>query len=92
MTDKFTNIIYEKRDGVAYVTLNRPQVHNALNHATLIEIKSAFEAINADDTGAWDNLTGAGEKAFAAGADISEMQHDTSIIAEERFEFWSKRI
>ena len=69
----YQNILFEVRDGVAFLTLNRPKVLNALNAATLNELATAFEAIRADDSIRAVLLTGAGEKAFAAGADIQEL-------------------
>ena len=69
----FESILYEVRDGVAFLTLNRPKVLNALNAATFDELQIAFEAIRDDETIHAALLTGAGEKAFAAGADIQEL-------------------
>ncbi len=69
----YANILLEVADRVATITINRPKSLNALNPATMREIKSALESIAPrDDVGAV-LLTGAGEKAFVAGADISEM-------------------
>ncbi|HEX4021033.1 MAG TPA: enoyl-CoA hydratase-related protein [Acidobacteriaceae bacterium] len=69
----FENILFEQRDGVAFVTLNRPRVLNVLNAATLAELSIAFTTIRSDDSIRAAVLTGAGEKAFAAGADIHEL-------------------
>ena len=69
----FENICFDIRDGVAFITLNRPKVLNALNAATLAELATAFAAIRDDDSIRAVLLTGAGEKAFAAGADIQEL-------------------
>jgi len=69
----YDNILYEKRDGIAYVTVNRPKVLNALNSATVAEIKSAFLDAGADDGVRGAIVTGAGDKAFVAGADIAEL-------------------
>jgi enoyl-CoA hydratase len=69
----FENIVLEKRAPVAVITLNRPKVLNALNSALLDELSATFEDVAADATIRAILLTGAGSKAFAAGADISEI-------------------
>ena len=69
----YENILYEVRDVIAYVTFNRPKVLNALNHATLSELRQALEAARDDAAVRVLIVTGAGEKAFVAGADISEL-------------------
>ncbi len=70
----FENIIYEKRDGRATVTINRPQVLNALNFPTLREMTRAFEDASWDDAVGVLVLTGAGERAFCTGADLDEQE------------------
>ncbi|WP_284691315.1 enoyl-CoA hydratase/isomerase family protein [Pinirhizobacter soli] len=80
----FQAITYVKRDWIAYITLNRPQVMNALNQATIIELTKAFADAREDDDVRGVILTGAGGKAFAAGADISELAKATPIDAEEQ--------
>jgi enoyl-CoA hydratase/carnithine racemase len=70
----FQRIIYEKRDGWARVTINRPQVLNALDFATLSEMSAAFQDASWDDAVAVLILTGAGERAFCTGADLTEQQ------------------
>ena len=87
MNSKFENIIFEKKDSIAYVRLNRPQVLNALNRELIIELQKALEDIRDDATTRGVILTGAGDKAFAAGADIKEMFNDTKIQAEEKTRF-----
>ena len=69
----YENILVEIRDAVAVVTLNRPKVLNALNAATLKELGAAIGELSADPAVRAILLTGAGEKAFAAGADIQEL-------------------
>lgn len=69
----FENILLEKKNAIAYVTVNRPKVLNALNAATLEELRIALQDIKNDSTVRVVILTGAGEKAFIAGADISEI-------------------
>src|ERR1700745_405064 len=76
------NLLYEKKGGIAYVTLNRPRVLNALNKATWNDLRSAFEDARDDMTVRGAILTGAGEKAFIAGADITELAHATAVEAE----------
>ena len=73
------NVLYEKRDGIAYVTLNRPKVLNALNQRTWQDLRAAFEDARDDATVRGVILTGAGDKAFIAGADISEIAHITAV-------------
>ncbi len=69
----FENILLEKRAPLGIVTLNRPRVLNALNAATLAELTTAIEDLAADPEIRVVLLTGAGPKAFAAGADIAEL-------------------
>jgi len=69
----YENILYEKKDEIAYVTVNRPKVMNALNSVTIGELKSAFADAHVDRDVRGVILTGAGEKAFVAGADIGEL-------------------
>ena len=70
----YENILFEKKDGVAYLTLNRPDQLNALNSAVLKELDDALAAIDGDAEIRVLVVRGAGEKALAAGADITEMQ------------------
>jgi len=76
------NVLYEKKDGIAYVTLNRPKVLNALNQRTWQDLRAAFEDARDDATVRGVILTGGGDKAFIAGADISEIAHITAVDAE----------
>ncbi len=78
------NVLYEKKEAIAYVTLNRPKVLNALNKATIADLGKVFEDARDDAAVLGVILTGAGDKAFAAGADISEMANDTPTEAEEK--------
>ena len=70
----YENILFEKKDGVAYLTLNRPDRLNALNSAVLKELDDALAMIDGDAEIRVLVVKGAGEKALAAGADIAEMQ------------------
>ena len=76
------NVLYEKRDAIAYVTINRPKVLNALGKATWADLRAAFEDARDDDAVRGVILTGAGDKAFAAGADISELAQASAVQAE----------
>jgi len=69
----YTNLLYAVDGGIARITVNRPDKLNALNHATLTELGAAFDAARADGAVRAVVLTGAGEKAFIAGADINEL-------------------
>ncbi len=69
---RFKNLLYEKKNWRATITINRPKVHNALDFDTLVELKAAFEDASWDDTVAVVILTGAGSKAFCTGADMKE--------------------
>jgi len=77
----YENILRADRDGVSVVTVNRPDKLNALNNATIGELLHCFEAVATDETVRAVILTGAGEKAFVAGADISELAEQTAITA-----------
>jgi enoyl-CoA hydratase len=70
----YENLLYEVRNGIATVTVNRPKVLNALNRATIAELHSAFTAARDDEAVRVIIVTGAGEKAFIAGADVSELR------------------
>src|SRR5258706_3121007 len=78
------NVLYEKKGAIAYVTINRPKVLNALNKATIAELHEAFKAARDDAAVHGVILTGAGDKAFAAGADIAEMANDPPAEAEDK--------
>jgi len=80
---KLDNVLYEKKDGIAYVTVNRPKVLNALNNATWHDLRAAFEDARDDGAVRGIILTGAGDKAFIAGADISELATVSAVQAEE---------
>jgi enoyl-CoA hydratase/carnithine racemase len=84
---QLSNVLYEKNGPIAYVTVNRPKVLNALNTPTWTDIRSAFEAAKADPSVLGVILTGAGDKAFIAGADISELAHVDAFDAEESSRF-----
>src|SRR5499427_5402515 len=81
------NVLYEKKNGIAYITLNRPKVLNALNTPTWTDLKTAFEDAKADVAVHGVILTGAGDKAFIAGADISELAHVDAYDAQQSSRF-----
>ncbi len=79
----FENIRVERGDGVATITIDRPKVLNALNHQTLVELRAALGEIEGDAGVRAVVLTGAGDKAFVAGADINELARMNPIGAKE---------
>jgi enoyl-CoA hydratase len=81
------NVLYEKRGGIAYVTVNRPKVLNALNSQTWQDLRAAFEDARDDAAVRGVILTGAGDKAFIAGADIGELAHATALDAQRSSRF-----
>ena len=68
---EFETIIYEKKDNVAWITFNRPDKFNAQNQTLLSEVAAALEVANGDDEVQVIVLTGTGDKAFSAGADVN---------------------
>ena len=79
---EFQNLKFEKKDQIANVTINRPDKLNALNMATMEELRAAFTAIRDDASVRVAIVTGAGEKAFIAGADISELAKNDPVQAK----------
>lgn len=71
----FENILVDQKDGLVTITINRPKKLNALNKVTIEELNQALQHIEADDSAKVIIITGSGEKAFVAGADISEFAH-----------------
>jgi enoyl-CoA hydratase/carnithine racemase len=80
----YENILFEQADGVAIITLNRPQVLNALSMPLTLELDAAIGRCEEDDDVKAIILTGAGEKAFSAGADIHEMAELSPDELEQR--------
>jgi enoyl-CoA hydratase/carnithine racemase len=74
----YKNILYEKRGHIVYVTINRPDRRNAIDPATSHDLKAAFEEFKADDDAWVAILTGAGDQAFSAGADLLAMSQALS--------------
>ncbi len=79
----FENILFEKKDSIAYITINRPKVLNALNSATMGELRTIFTQLKDERDVRIVILTGSGEKSFVAGADIGELQKNNPIKAKE---------
>ncbi len=69
------NLLFEQRDHVALVTINRPNQLNALNRETILELSSLLDQLRNNDAVRAIVITGSGEKAFVAGADIKEFAH-----------------
>jgi enoyl-CoA hydratase len=81
------NVLYEKKSAIAYVTVNRPMVLNALNTPTWKDLRTTFEDARDDVAIRGVVLTGAGDKAFIAGADITELAHVAAFEAEQSSRF-----
>src|SRR3979411_1344619 len=79
----YENLLYEKKEGIAYITFNRPKVLNALNRKTVEELQHALLDARNDQAVRVLILTGAGEKAFVAGADISELALQTPVDGKD---------
>src|SRR6202171_2175166 len=79
----YENLLYEKRDGIAYITFNRPKVLNALNRKTVEELRDALLDARDDAAVRVLILTGAGEKSFVAGADIGELAQRTPVDGKD---------
>src|SRR5689334_3219904 len=76
------NVKLEKKNAIAYVTIDRPKVLNALNMATMRELWQVFSELNDDKQVRVVILTGSGEKAFVAGADINELAKNNPVEAK----------
>ena len=83
----YKNILLNVTDHIALITFNRPDKLNALNHETLVELKSVFEKIKSDENIFVVIVTGSGEKAFVAGADISEINKLNMLDGKKFAEF-----
>src|SRR6202000_191428 len=79
----FENLLFEKRDGIAFITFNRPKVLNALNRKTVEELRDALMDARDDAAVRVVILTGAGEKSFVAGADIGELAPRTPVDGKD---------
>src|SRR6202521_1578362 len=83
----YENMLYEKRDRIGFITFNRPKVLNALNRKTMEELNQILIAAREDDDVRVLILTGAGDKAFVAGADIGELALQTPVSGKETASF-----
>ena len=95
MTDTYANLLIERHaDGYAVVTLNRPEALNALNSALFKDLDDFLDSVERDDSVRCLILTGSGDKAFAAGADIKEMadQSYAQMYANNYFALGHDRI
>jgi enoyl-CoA hydratase len=79
----YENLLYEKKEGIALITFNRPKVLNALNRKTIDELYQVLLDARDDPSVRVLILTGAGEKAFVAGADINELAQQTPTNGKE---------
>ncbi len=79
----YENILFEKRDSIAYITFNRPKVLNALNRNTVEELRDALLDARDDSSVRVVILTGTGEKSFVAGADIGELAQRTPVDGKD---------
>ncbi|WP_226618048.1 enoyl-CoA hydratase/isomerase family protein [Cytobacillus firmus] len=77
----FNNILVRAEEGIGFIIINRPELRNALNIDTLLEIETALDKMRNDEDIRVIIFTGAGEKSFAAGADISQLSKRTMIDA-----------
>jgi len=91
---EYETILVEQRDAVTLITLNRPKTLNALNSHVLDELIDAFTAFQNDESQHCAVLTGSGEKAFAAGADIMQMSKKAmaDFYLEDFFSKWTSHI
>ena len=88
----YQNIIVTREENLAFVTFNRPKVLNALNHDTMVELSVAIDELGADPNVRCIVLTGAGEKAFVAGADINELRAIPDAAHGAEFAAWGQAI
>ena len=90
----YETILVEQRDAVTLITINRPQALNALNTQVLKDLSAAFAAYDADPSQRCAVLTGSGEKAFAAGADIKEMAEKPAadFFLQDFFSGWQSQV
>src|SRR5260370_298414 len=79
----YENILLEKKDGIAYITFNRPKVLNALNRQTVEELRDALLDARDDSSLRVLILTGAGDKSFVVGADIGELAQRTPVDGKD---------
>ena len=83
----FTVVKYEVSEGIATITINRPDKLNALNRSVMTELEQAFDAATADAAVGAIIITGEGPKSFVAGADIAELNVQTPLSAKDHSQF-----
>jgi len=83
---RYQHLLIEIEDGLAKITINRPEVYNAVNHQLHRELGDIWRDLDRDPEVRAIVITGAGEKAFSAGGDLSMLEHRMSLPAEERFD------
>ncbi|HEY1413621.1 MAG TPA: enoyl-CoA hydratase/isomerase family protein, partial [Rhodopila sp.] len=82
----YQHILLDREDGVGIITLNRPEVLNAMNRALSVELADAMKSLDADEGIGCMVITGAGEKAFSAGGDIHEQREDDRRYTPEQLD------
>src|ERR1700710_415406 len=85
----YEHILLDHEDGVGIITLNRPEVLNAMNRKLVSELSDAMNALDADDGIGCIVITGAGERAFSAGGDIHEQRSDDRQYTQEQLDAMS---
>jgi enoyl-CoA hydratase len=85
----YQTILLEREDGVGIITLNRPEVLNAMNRALVAELADAVKVLDGDGDVGCIVITGAGERAFSAGGDIHEQRSDDRLYTPEQLEAMS---
>src|SRR4051812_52077 len=85
----YEHILVDREDGVGILTLNRPEVLNAMNRALMAELTGAMKALDADDSVGCIVITGSGDRAFSAGGDIHEQREDDRIYTPEQLDAMS---
>jgi enoyl-CoA hydratase len=83
VSQSYDTILVERREGVAIITINRPEKRNALNIQTRAEGAAVLDELREDDSVRVAIFTGAGDKAFVAGADIAEFAQRTALTQRE---------
>ncbi len=88
----YENLLVEVADGIGTVTVNRPKVMNALDARTLRELAAAFDELEADPAARAVIVTGSGEKAFVAGADINELKAMETAMDAKSLAFFGQQV
>jgi enoyl-CoA hydratase len=89
---EYQNLLVTRAEDIGIVTFNRPKVLNALNHTTMVELSAAIDELGGDPTVHCIILTGAGERAFVAGADINELRALASAGDAADFAAWGQSV